>query len=245
PGWTVTALSDQGPSVWALITGDTGHPPDDRLATSEDLGTTWSISPVLPQLAGCFGVLDRLSPTLAYAMGTGHPTGEPGLDHIAYTTDAARSWSYVVDPCANPPEAATRLQVLPPTTVWLACAGQATSGYQGKSVYRSEDGGRHWTLAARACFPASGCTPLGQLPAPGYLGDLHATSDAQAWLSLARGNLFETADGGRTWTPALPGGVQVQQGPGVLSFTDSHHGWTIADSGIWSTVNGTTWQRAQ
>jgi hypothetical protein len=98
-------------------------------------------------------------------------------------------------------------------------------------LYRTTDGGQHWTLVATNPGSATGC-----IPAP--LNELHASvmsvsSPATGWMVSTCG-LLVTRDGGLTWgksvTPLSP-----KEAP--LFFNPSH-GLIFADGGILVTSDG-------
>ena len=90
---------------------------------------------------------------------------------------------------------------------WLVVLSQGSMGYQEKTVYRSDDGGRRWRMvsADSGYVPAPAATP-DALPEEGGVRMAYE-SRRRAWAALdqfmAAGtyvNLFETRDGGAAWT---------------------------------------------
>ena len=139
----------------------------------------------------------------------------------------------------------------------MICASQASAGTQAKALYRSSDGGAHWALAAAANAPvltggqalgAAGGLPAGGYVTPYSLGheNLAVLTPTEAWLFPDRSGVFDTTDGGRTWSPVtgLAQAGLVEGGTGNVVFVDATHGWVCeAGTGLWRTTDGKNWQR--
>jgi len=127
---------------------------------------------------------------------------------------------------------------------------------QAKALYRSSDGGQHWTLTAAANAPVlSGNVSLpaaGGLPVDGYVSPyslghqgLAVLTPDKAWLFPDRSGVFRTTDGGRAWTPVdgLVRAGLVGGGSGNIVFVDADHGWVCeVGAGLWRTTDGVHWR---
>jgi photosystem II stability/assembly factor-like uncharacterized protein len=164
-----------------------------------------------------------------------------------FSADDGAHWSARALPatCESPTTAS--LAVIASQDLWLACAGEPGAGNQGKGVFRSTDGGMHWQTFA---LTEIGPSPIvGQISSGGYLANLAATSDTNAWMLLNRGTVTMTTDGGATWRDA-PGLPPAESFFSDAQFLDGLHGWIpingIGDrSGLYRTSDGgLTWLRS-
>jgi photosystem II stability/assembly factor-like uncharacterized protein len=151
----------------------------------------------------------------------------PGPTHAMNFTDAQHGWLLADATAANPQ---------PPAMV------------DPTNVYRTVDGGLHWTLAANdpgrsLLAGAPGCDPGIYQPA----SDPLFVSPMQGWLALActqNFGLLRTDDGGSTWTlKTLTCGCQVWQ----PQFFDTSHAVITGTQGspvmIVTGDGGATWQQ--
>lgn len=106
------------------------------------------------------------------------------------------------------------------------------AGWRVGDLYRTTDGGLHWTLAATNPGAAAGCIPAA------LNGRLHEaamsfSSPTTGWI-VATCGLLVTRDGGVTWgksiTPLPPTEAPV--------FFDARHGLVVADKGLLVTSDG-------
>src|SRR5205814_8888875 len=95
----------------------------------------------------------------------------------------------------------------------MLCASQPATIMQFKSLYRSADGGLHWHVVASTGGFGPTPTTVGDIPSSGHLATLFVGSDLRAWMLLGRTGLWTTANGGRTWQPALGFQTDAQGGP--------------------------------
>ena len=174
----------------------------------------------------------------------GSPTSAVLLydDHLAVTHDGGQTWTQRERPCPGGAGAYSNgvVSEAPDGTVWLACAGEPSTGFQGKALYRSTDAGTTW-IAVEDCLPMpAGCPWPGGMS--GYLVALASPSATSVWMGLARGGLVGTLDGGHTWLQPPVGGGDL--GVSHIEFTDPQHGWAIVERGLWRTTDGgRTWAR--
>jgi len=236
----ILALQARGRSIWLLIRcGDSFTCAD--LVISDDGGSTWRKQST-PDIRGVAGSVDlvRVTDTLAYAVGAvGLEADTPDFaahHHVAVTEDGGRTWSNRNDPCRQ--TLVERLAGDAAGDLWLVCGGQGATAEEGKEVYRSDDGARHWRLMASVL---TGTPDVGVLQSGGGVSRLLAVSGQRAYLGLSRSTLLQTADGGRTWRPSFPapGGL----GGEPISFVDPSHGWGIGDRSVYRTTDGIHWSR--
>jgi len=109
----------------------------------------------------------------------------------------------------------TPLPVLGPISFASPTLGWAAGGPPNKPstwILRTDNGGHTWHRTATL---------------PAAVSSLAFTSDRTGWATVGRGSLYaggqlyRTADGGRTWTAI---GVAAS----VVSFADARHGWVAA-----------------
>lgn len=139
------------------------------------------------------------------------------------TTDGGRTWqSQTV-----PPEAQTSTytyKFLDSQHGWAA--GPDRSG-DGLEILKTDDGGATWVTQRSESIDS---------------GPFWGIDFADAANGIAVGNcaIYNTADGGSTWTRRLNGRCSETLG---MAATDSQHVWA-ANEGLHSTDGGVTWQRA-
>ena len=259
-GQAVPALSGRGHDLWALAAGASisasgSAAPPMLLYDSENGGRSWKYRSTLPDLRGWEADLSRPSATTAFALVKSFGPDNPADAGIVETTDAGATWTRRSDPCDQELSKrgfsfAERLVVSSPTSLWLFCGSQPSTGVQAKLVERSSDAGRSWTLVA-SNTPGEHARPddisaIGSLPDSGMTGYLSATSPSDAWLILTGNSaLWKTTDGGHTWTKGAPAKIEAQfpqefSVAGKSMFVKTHNGlWEHSASG-WKLVAGTS-----
>ena len=270
-GPVVSDVSAIGPDVWAVV----GACPISLTAVascpvvvevSTDNGATWSPTRAGPPLSENPEVsvndgnieLARITPTRAYVLSfASRPGGPDAGGNVAYTADGGLTWSARPDPCPPSFDFGEQIAASGSEDLWVVCASQASAGSQAKALYRSSDGGAHWRLAAAANAPVlSGGKVLGAgggLPVSGYvtpysLGhhNLAVLTANDAWLFPDRSGVFETTDGGETWSAVvgLARAGLADGGTGNVVFVDATHGWVCEPgTALWRTTDGRSWQR--
>jgi hypothetical protein len=145
--------------------------------------------------------------------------GGPSAGRLGYTPDGGQTWLERPDPCPTYFDVGQEIAASGTDDLWMVCASQPSSGSQAKALYRSSDGGQQWTLAAAAnapvlsgnvSLPAAGGLPVGGYVSPDSLGheNLAVLTPDAAWLFPDRSGVFQTTDGGHTWSS------RVRPGPG-------------------------------
>ena len=160
-------MSAIGPDVWAVVGAcavtTTASPPcAATVEISLDGGATWGASAGSPAVVEdpelSIGDQDlelaRMSPAHAYVLAFGPFAGARATGRLAYTADAGRTWVERIDPCPAAFGAGQQLAGSGTLDLWLVCGAEASAGSQAKELFRSDDGGRSWTLASAADAPA-------------------------------------------------------------------------------------------
>lgn len=177
-----------------VITGD-------GVYASSDAGKTWQYAGLRDTHTTSAIVVDPRNANVVYASSMGHvfkPNAERG---VFKSTDGGRSWHKVL--FVNERTGAITVVMDPkhPDTLyasmWEAYRTPWTlqSGGPGSGLYKTTDGGAHWTnIATHAGFPSG---PLGRI------GVSVAASDPRivyAIVQAKNGGVFRSADGGAHWT---------------------------------------------
>jgi photosystem II stability/assembly factor-like uncharacterized protein len=239
----IMAIVPRGDTVWALTGScppDPAAPPcPHTLLASANRGRTWRTLPRQPQLFGDVHIV-RASLQDAWVLSSIQMHSVLSVSH-----DGGRTWKTLTDPCISHSHAAfyEDFAALDTQQLWQVCGGQPYSWALGeKYLYASSDGGQHWTPLASSHPPGNKEPFPGTFPATG--GGAHnliLTTKQRAWIILGNYWLFETRDGGRTWTQPIP---QQRLNPGVdnlgpLLFVDTHHGWVaLQPDRLFRTVDG-------
>ena len=125
------------------------------------------------------------------------------------------------------------------------CAREPSTGYQGKAVALSSDGGRTWATQANCLYVPPRVPPGCEALDFGYLGQVDAVSSTRAFLAGGRLPLLVTDDGGRRWVTTVP--VLGDSGGGTrqVVFFDPAHGFVLGDDPnndevptLWVTADG-------
>jgi photosystem II stability/assembly factor-like uncharacterized protein len=237
----IMALVPGGDTVWALRGSCPPYPAappcPHTLLASADRGRTWRALPRQPRL---FGHVQIVRPGVREAWVL---SATPEASALSATHDGGLTWQRLADPCVK--EGGTFYEDLAAYTagqLWLACGGEPASWALGTHwLYASRDGGRHWQPLASSRAEDQRRFP-GHVPATGAgVGNLVLAMARRGWIILGGYWLFETRDGGRTWTQPIP---QQRLNPGVdnlgpLLFVDAHHGWgALQPDRLFRTVDG-------
>jgi photosystem II stability/assembly factor-like uncharacterized protein len=272
-GPVVSDVSAIGPDVWAVvgtcpINSLTVNPCPAPVTVDVSLnaGVTWTTTTADPPVAEEPGLsvddqdleLARITTARAYVLSFAptRSSGGTSLGQIAYTADGGQTWTTRPDPCPMYFDVGQEMAASGTNDLWMVCASPPSSGSQAKALYRSGDGGQQWTLTAAANAPVlSGNTTLaatGGLPVRGYVSpyslgheNLAVLTPDAAWLFPDRSGVFQTTDGGHTWTAVsgLARAGLVGGGSGNIVFVDADHGWVCeVGAGVWRTTDGVHWK---
>ena len=223
---------------------DTG----DGIYRSGDAGKTWTYAGLRDTRTTSALAIDPRNSNVVYAASMGHvfkPNAERG---IFKTTDGGKSWSkvlfvddntggigLVMDP-HNP-------QVLY-ASMWQAqrVPWKLTSGGPGSGLYKTTDGGAHWTNISKNPGFAQGVL--------GKMGVSVAASNPRVVYAIVQaheGGVFRSADGGATWK-RMNGQMKLRQRAFyyMAIFADpvnSQVAYAPQVDGVFKTTNGgKTWK---
>ena len=276
-GPVVSDVSAIGPNVWAVVGTcpisslpvAAACPSAPTVDVSTDDGVSWQPTTTPPPVTEEPGLsvadqdleLARITTSRAYVLSIA-PTrvvGAASSGGLGYTDDGGSSWVTRPDPCPTYFGAGQEIAASGTDDLWMVCASEPSSGSQAKALYRSGDGGQHWTLAAAANAPVlSGNVSLaagGGLPVDGYVSpdslgheNLAVLTPEKAWLFPDRSGVFRDnrrrATAGRRW-PAWPGPGSSLGGAGTSSSSTPTTGgsakWGPGCGGRPTACTGRTW----
>ncbi len=166
-GPVVSDVSAIGSDVWAVvgtcpISASAGASCPVLVEISTDNGQTWSQPGAAPPLREDSEVsvsdenieLARITRSRAYVLSFASRAPAPGAaGSLTYTADGGRTWGSRSDPCPSYFDFGEQIAASGTEDLWMVCASQASAGSQAKALYRSSDGGEHWSLAAAANAP--------------------------------------------------------------------------------------------
>ena len=143
----------------------------------------------------------------------------PGEEPVALvaTADGGKTWPRRTSPCRSDLATNALVDLVTPARGWAVCLSQPAAGSQGKAVFRTVDGGRHWEAGAATPFGQGGHGGIGGY---GYPKGIAFAANGFGLLWESRGTLYVTRDGGDTWT-AEPELVRPEAdfGRGAAAFT--------------------------
>jgi photosystem II stability/assembly factor-like uncharacterized protein len=192
--WRVTRTVDRGIELFPVRGTRTVYAltPNAMLRTS-DAGLHWR------RVGWGPAVVSFVTPLHGWRLGPTTTLARP--PPLYETSDAGRHWTTRVDPCGGDYGLPAVLSFASYSRGWIACNTQATSGFQGKEVWMTSDGGEHWTLKGRThpIAPPEPKQQVGNLPGYGYPIGGTFLADGHGWLLQGRGYMLITEDGGTTW----------------------------------------------
>lgn len=214
PVAAVTALDAVSPTVaWATDNG--------KLLATEDGGATWQQrqGPDSPSIRD----VDFVDPQRGWVTAAGVNTLA-----LFRTLDGGKTWAEVTTP--RPCE---QVSFVSPTVGWLLCDYGGVRGQTARSLYRTDDGGRNWTLLAESATGAGSV-----LPTTSGVASFFFSNATDGWLSVT-GETRATTDGGTTWQRAtLPARTAAQTDAVYLSFLSREEGF-VALSGEYTELSAT------
>ena len=173
----------------------------DGVYKSTDAGQTWTNTGLRDSRQIGRILIDPAEPDLVYVAALGHAYGPNEQRGVYRSKDGGRSWQKILD--KGPDIGAGDLAMDPanPRVIYAAMwAARRTpwskyppSGIPGSGLYKSTDGGDHWT-ELRDGLPKGDWGRVGIAAARGFIYALiDAPGDAQ------QGGLFRSADAGGSW----------------------------------------------
>ncbi len=252
PGSSILVLSiiPVGSSVWQLGAQCDGTDSTSTCAldlyVSGDGGRTWADSDQMPggvirYYSALFGWTWLVRPSASTGVVV-FPKWDVNSDTsttaLLTTADGGQTWAQQATPCPMPNPDVYLMANAPDGTTWLSCSGEPAMGSMLKSVMRSANGGRTWTVEA-SCAQGPSCGDL----AYGYLGGLAGLSAATAVINGARGSFLITHDGGVTWTQSTLPETDHSTPSSGLDFVNAREGWVVVGdqyygSSLWRTIDG-------
>ncbi len=175
--------------------------PGDGIYKSTDGGATWSYAGLRAARTTCALAVDPENPDVVYAASMGQVFAPNTAGGVYKTSDGGQTWTRILS--ANTTTGAIDLVQQPgQPEVLYAALWQAqrlpwglTDGGPGSGLYKTTDGGAHWTNLTRK--PGM---PAGTI---GRIGVTVTAADPQvvyAVVEAAHGGVFRSADGGQSWT---------------------------------------------
>ncbi len=196
--------------------------------------------------------LARITKERAYVLSNLGAANQPSSWYLEFTDDGGTTWTTEPAPCAGFDTAGAEVAASSTTDLWLLCGGAPSTGAQPKQLYRSNDGGLTWRLAASTSTGPTALQPRDPLPGGGYVAplgpghrNLAVASPTTAWLYPSRAGLFKTSDGGTNWVPVpeLANAGYPSGGSGNVTFLSATQGWICSYGvGLWHTEDGTHWE---
>jgi photosystem II stability/assembly factor-like uncharacterized protein len=174
-----------------------------------------------------------LTPSLGWALVAETTNASPGFS-VFKTTDAARHWKRQLVKPSNQVGSSGPLIIQ-----FFDASHGVIAVREPAEIYRTSDGGTHWTLVKTPAFMLSSFVPVDA--AHGWLLGLSGPPDQLVPI------LLSTSDGGDTWT-APPQTLPANGWPrnGNLSFRNPREGWvgaSAAEPTIYSSGDGgASWQ---
>jgi photosystem II stability/assembly factor-like uncharacterized protein len=220
--WAPLPTVPNGVLAMSLVTPSVGWVGTDKgLLTLAPDGKDW-----VSVIGGPVAALDLVDPTHGWIVND---------DQLKATADGGATWNSLPSPCKGG-SFGLRLSFTSQTKGWVLCPGEPGAGSQSKSLYRTIDGGQSWITVAET--GNLGTPPQGPLPRGGYVADLYFRDDTHGWISLARGTIIATDDGGQSWS-GLPS-IEVEAVfPGTVQFFSPTQGLAILQSGGQSILHST------
>jgi photosystem II stability/assembly factor-like uncharacterized protein len=210
-----------------------------RIYVTSNGGQTWDLTFVNPDPNAFYDCMTFFDKKRGLALSDPPPEG--GKFRILATDDGGRTW-HLVDPAGMPPAL--------PGEAGFAASGQCitskghtawfgTGGGAQARVFRSDDRGRTWTVAA---------TPVRSSPTAGifslaFRDERHGLAVGGDFLAPAASpaNFAATSDSGRSWTLVPGAPPQYRSGS---TWVDGHTAVAVGPTGSdVSTDQGATWLR--
>jgi photosystem II stability/assembly factor-like uncharacterized protein len=203
------AIAPSNPQVMYVGTGDSA--PRNTLLTgpggmykSTDGGKTWTFMGLGATHIISWIVVDPHNPDVVYAAAFGHLWGPNAERGVYKTTDGGQTWKKVL--FVNDSTGAITLAMDPsnPQVVYAAMWQMSrqhwgfSSGGPGSGIFKTTDGGAHWTnITHRPGLPTGILGKVGLAVAPSEPNVVYAL--VQATYKGQAGGLFRSDDGGQSW----------------------------------------------
>ncbi|MDQ6926939.1 MAG: glycosyl hydrolase, partial [Candidatus Eremiobacteraeota bacterium] len=199
------AVSESNPDVIYIGMGETclrgNVMQGDGVYRSTDAGKTWTHLGLAATQAIAKIRIDPHNPDVVYVAAFGHPAGRNAERGVFKTTDGGRSWRKVLYRGDRTGAIDLSMDAHDPNVLYAALwqayriSYKMESGGPGSGLFRSTDGGEHWTELTRA--PG---LPRGVV---GRIGVSVSPVDGRrvyAIVEAADGGVYRSDDAGATWT---------------------------------------------
>ena len=203
PAVGAVAVAPSNPSVVYVGTGEVNIRGDvvtgNGLYKSTDAGKTWRFSGLADTHAIGRIIVDPRGPNTVFVAALGHPFGDNGERGVFKSTDGGASWRKVLFVDAHTGASDVAFDASNPKVLYAGLwqvyrkPWVMESGGPGGGLYKSVDGGEHWTRLSGHGLPE------------GLLGRINVapTSNPQrvyAMIEAKRGGLYRSDDAGASWT---------------------------------------------
>ena len=198
------AVAPSNPKVIYAGTGESDIRGDmitgDGVYKSLDAGKTWTYAGLRDTHTTMGLVVDPTNPDVVYAASMGHVFVPGPQRGVFKTTDGGKTWSKVlfVDDHTGVVDLVMDLQH--PAVLYAAAwqayrtPGHLDSGGPGSGIYKTTDGGAHWTNISRHAG-----LPTGVLGKIGLTVSASNPDVVYAAIQAKGGGVFRSNDGGTTW----------------------------------------------
>jgi photosystem II stability/assembly factor-like uncharacterized protein len=198
------AVAPSDPNVIYAGTGESDIRGDvitgDGVYRSRDAGKTWTYAGLRDTHTISAIVVDPRNPNVVYASSMGHVFKGNSDRGVFKSTDGGRTWRKVLYVDAQTGAIDLVMDVRHPDVLYAAMwqayrtPWALSSGGAGSGLYKSTDGGAHWTnLTHNPGFPQGLLGRIGVTVAAGNPRVVYAIVQAR------QGGVFRSADGGATW----------------------------------------------
>jgi photosystem II stability/assembly factor-like uncharacterized protein len=203
------AIAPSNPKIIYVGTGDSG--PRNTVLTGEgmyksiDGGKTWTFIGLGETHIISWILVDPKNPDVVYAAALGHLFGPNPERGVFKTTDGGRTWKKIL--YVNDKTGAINMAMDPSNpsvvyaTMWQMSRRHWTfsSGGPGSGIYKTTDGGAHWTnISHRPGLPTGIFGKVGIAVAPSKPSVVYAL--IQADYKGQAGGLFRSDNAGQSWT---------------------------------------------
>ncbi|HKJ93120.1 MAG TPA: YCF48-related protein, partial [Longimicrobiales bacterium] len=200
------AVAPSNPAVIYAGTGEADIRGDmitgDGVFRSDDGGKTWKAAGLADTHTTMALAVDPRNTDVVYAASMGHVFVPGAHRGVFKTTDGGKTWQKVL--FVNDSTGAVSLSMDPKNPdVLYAATWQAyrkhfrlSSGGAGSGIYKTTDGGAHWTnISGAKGLPQETLGKIGVAVAPSSPNVVYAVIQAKD------GGVFRSDDSGQTWTP--------------------------------------------
>ena len=203
PAVGAVAVAPSNPSILYVGTGEVNIRGDvvtgNGLYKSIDAGTTWRFSGLRDSQAIGRIIVDPKDPNTLFVAALGHPFGDSAERGVYKSTDGGATWRKVLFVDAHTGASDVAFDPSNPRVLYAAMwpvyrkPWIMESGGPGSRLYKSTDGGEHWTRLSGHGLPE------------GLLGRINVAPAVDgkrvyAMIEAGRGGLYRSDDTGANWT---------------------------------------------